>query len=260
MTMANHPSSTTKNASRSHLYRRFQHALTGILLLAISYIVPAYPVGFVLLVVATWAFYCVHRMRVHDPAWDRWYLESFDDLLRDYERGEWECEKKYVDGGTSDSNNQFCKLQNDHSSTYKRKRKINPALPGAFYFLLGTSFSTFCFPTAVARASLLVLSIADPLAGLVGAWFSDAGWNITWKQLLQRYVGKGKNSGREEGGPSMAGSTVCAISTVLCTHVYFKIMPKQKSTGQNRIRPVEYPSFEVSDPSEVPRINGKLIF
>ena len=37
-------------------------------------------------------------------------------------------------------------------------------------------------------------------------------------------------------------------------------MPKQKWTGQNRIRLVEYSSSEVSDPSEVPRVVGKLIF
>ena len=37
-------------------------------------------------------------------------------------------------------------------------------------------------------------------------------------------------------------------------------MPKQKWTGQNRICLVEYSSSEVSDPSEVPRIDAKLIF
>ena len=37
-------------------------------------------------------------------------------------------------------------------------------------------------------------------------------------------------------------------------------MPKQEQTRQNRIRLVEYSSSEVSDPSEVPQIDGKLIF
>ena len=37
-------------------------------------------------------------------------------------------------------------------------------------------------------------------------------------------------------------------------------MPKQKLTGQIRIRLVEYPSSKVSDPSEVPQIVDKLIF
>ena len=37
-------------------------------------------------------------------------------------------------------------------------------------------------------------------------------------------------------------------------------MPKQKITAQIQIRLVKYPSSEVSDPSEVPRIVGKLFF
>ena len=37
-------------------------------------------------------------------------------------------------------------------------------------------------------------------------------------------------------------------------------MPEHHWTKQNRIGVVEYSSFEVSDPSEVPRIVGKLIF
>merc|ERR1712194_44756 len=66
-----------------------------------------------------------------------------------------------------------------------------------------------------------VLSVADPMAGLVGAWFSDAGCNVTWQHLLQRCEGKSQNSDRRGGGPSLAGSIACAISTVLCIHVYF---------------------------------------
>ena len=37
-------------------------------------------------------------------------------------------------------------------------------------------------------------------------------------------------------------------------------MSERQWTKQNRIRVVEYSSFEVSDPCEVPRIVGKLIF
>ena len=37
-------------------------------------------------------------------------------------------------------------------------------------------------------------------------------------------------------------------------------MPKQKYSGQNWIRLVEYSSSEVSDPSEVPQIVRKLFF
>ena len=37
-------------------------------------------------------------------------------------------------------------------------------------------------------------------------------------------------------------------------------MPKQKWTGQNWIRLIKYSSSEVSDPSDVLWIDGKLIF
>ena len=37
-------------------------------------------------------------------------------------------------------------------------------------------------------------------------------------------------------------------------------MPKQKWTRQIWIGIAKYSSFEVSDPSELPRIDGKLIF
>mmetsp|Transcript_33342 Transcript_33342/g.60075 ORF Transcript_33342/g.60075 Transcript_33342/m.60075 type:complete len:294 (-) Transcript_33342:53-934(-) len=215
-TNQSHP---TPNIDKIHLSRRVQHAITGIVILIISYIIPPYPIGFLLLTLATAAFYHVHRKRVHEEAWDKWYLESFGALLRDHERGEWEDVKVADNGGTSNKHNNN-KQQSHDSPMYKRRRKTNPALPGAFYFLLGTSLSTLLFPTVVARTSLLVLSVADPMAGLVGAWFSDMGYNFTWKQLLQRFQGKDKSSGMGEGGPSIAGSIACAGSTILCTHVY----------------------------------------
>ena len=37
-------------------------------------------------------------------------------------------------------------------------------------------------------------------------------------------------------------------------------MPKQKWPGQIQIGLVKYPSSKVSDPSEVPRFVGKLVF
>ena len=42
------------------------------------------------------------------------------------------------------------------------------ALPGAFYFLVGTGVATTCFDMNVARYSLLCLSWADPMAAWVG--------------------------------------------------------------------------------------------
>ena len=42
------------------------------------------------------------------------------------------------------------------------------ALPGAFYFLVGTAVAATCFDMSVARYSLLCLSWADPMAAWVG--------------------------------------------------------------------------------------------
>ncbi len=176
-----------------HIARRIQHAVTGLVLIVISHIIPPYPAGCLLLLLATAAFYNIHVKRVEDPTWDDWYLQNFGSLLRKHERGEWE----EVD------------LKNN-----KRRRKSIPELPGAFYFLLGVAFSTFLFPAAVARTSVLVLSISDPIAGLVGTWFTRQGCNIAWRKFLPRC------NAPMEGGPSVAGSCGFAVSTILCTYVY----------------------------------------
>lgn len=184
-----------------HVVRRIQHAVTGLVLIVISYIIPPYPFGCILLLLATVAFYVVHKKRIQDHKWDDWYLEKFGSLLRNHERGEWEqC---------------------------NRRRKSTPALPGAFYFLLGTALSTFLFPVAVARTSVLVLSVSDPVAGLVGSWFTGKGCNIAWKQLLHRF-------NAANGGPSVAGSVGFVISTVLCTYAY---IPSTNSTGSTVVLP-----------------------
>ena len=196
-----------------HPSRRAQHATTGLVLLAISHAVPPYPVGLGLLSVATLAFHRLHWRRVRDEAWDLWYLERFGALLREHERGEWE-------GGASGA----------------RRRRTVPSLPGAFYFLLGTTLSALLFPAVVARTSLLVLSIADPAAGLVGAYFGEClNWNVSWELLVLRgrrallqWGGKKEDYGRsdarstteEVGGATVAGSVACALATVLCTYAY----------------------------------------
>ena len=53
--------------------------------------------------------------------------------------------------------------------------------------------------------------------------------------------------------------------SIFCDHfdlifrITSKILPRQKRTRQIWIRLIEYSSAEVSGPSEVPRIDGKLI-
>ena len=181
-----------------HVARRIQHAVTGLVLIAISHIIPPYPVGCLLLLLATTAFYYIHKKRVKDPKCDDWYLQRFGSLLRNHERGEWEEDKQ--------------------------RRKSIPALPGAFYFLLGAAISTVLFPANVARTSVLILTISDPIAGLVGSWFTRKGFNIAWKQLLPT------TSDASMEGPSIAGSFACVVSTILCTYVYIPASKSEKST------------------------------
>jgi dolichol kinase len=207
-----------------HLSRRVQHLLTGIALLLISHILPSpYPVGFILLSLATGAFYCIHIKRVHDEEWDGWYLDKFGELLRGHERGEWCDEDENDEGRSNTGNNTIQQQQPQHNDNNKRRRrrrrKVQPALPGAFYFLLGTTLSTLFFSTSIARTALLVLSVSDPIAGLVGVSFSDIGCNTSWKKLWGKLSGRNVGSKGEEG-PTVAGSLACALSTVVCTYVY----------------------------------------
>ena len=231
-----------------HLSRRVQHAATGFILLLISYIIPPFPTGFILLSTATAAFYQLHRRRVHDECWDRWYLERFGALLRDHERGEWEVDDDDDDDDidvTTASTTAPTNNNNENGSKpppiknarrQRRRRKSSPALPGAFYFLLGTTLSTLLFPVAVAQTSLLILSFADPMAGIVGAWFSEyLHWNITWKQLLLVLLMRRRHPGAKpcfvgEEGPSVAGSLACAITSILCTYVYISSLENSNST------------------------------
>ena len=207
-----------------HLSRRIQHALTGLVLLLVSYIIPSYPLGFILLSFATLAFYYIHHKRLYDVEWDDWYIEKFGELLREHERGEWE---KDDDTTTKkkDVTNDGIISSNKAKKKRMRRRKTSPALPGAFYFLLGTTLSTLFFSSIVARTSLLVLSLADPMAGIVGVWFTQLGYNVRWEQLLEKIKRKSSKSANNEpigerGGPSIAGSLACCITTILCICVY----------------------------------------
>ena len=172
---------------------------------------------------------------MYDEEWDIWYIQQFDMLLRDHERGEWEetvndddCNSKDVTkgGAANDNSSQNQQLHDQHNiKKKKRRRKTVPSLPGAFYFLLGTTISTALFTTIVARTSLLVLSIADPIAGIFGVWFTSIKLNVTWDELLEKIVHRNSNGAeRRVGGPSVAGSIACGISTILCTYVFIPSM------------------------------------
>lgn len=222
-----------------HLSRRIQHAITGLILLLLSYIIPSYPLGFILLTVATITFYYIHYKRIYDIEWDNWYMGKFGMLLREHEVGEWEKDEDNDDNGNTDDSASLSKSKHitkkDTTTTkYKkrrRRRKTIPSLPGAFYFLLGTTISTYTFPISIARTSLLVLSLADPIAGIVGVICSNIGLNISWKMLFQKIVrGNGERSGGGGGGPTVAGSVACGITTILCTYVYIPSSVDDQST------------------------------
>lgn len=231
-----------------HLSRRIQHAITGLILLLLSYIIPSYPLGFILLTVATFAFYYIHYKRIYDIEWDNWYITKFGMLLREHELGEWEEGEDDNDdnGNTDDDNASLSKSKhvqaNKDTTTitkYKKRRsrrKSIPSLPGAFYFLLGTTISTYTFSISIARTSLLVLSLADPIAGIVGVICSNIGLNISWGMLFQKIVrGNNGNEERRGGGPTVAGSVACGITTILCTYVYISsyYVDDQSSSAAN---------------------------
>jgi len=209
-----------------HLSRRIQHTITGLILLLLSYIIPSYPLGFILLTVATITFYYIHYKRIYDIEWDNWYITKFGMLLREHEVGEWEEDDD--NGNTDDSaslskSKHITKKDTTTITKYKKRsrRKTIPSLPGAFYFLLGTTISTYTFSISIARTSLLVLSLADPIAGILGVICSNIGLNISWGMLLQKILrGNNGNEERRGGGPTVAGSVACGITTILCTYVY----------------------------------------
>lgn len=124
---------TAASADRSslHLRRRLQHASTGMIFWALSYVIPPMP-GAVMLLLATAALGAFHVARLKSDAAQELYLKLFGSLLRPHERR---------------------------------------GLPGAFYFLLGTAATTLLCPIGEARLALLCLSLGDPAAAIVGTSF-----------------------------------------------------------------------------------------
>jgi len=137
-----------------HHRRRIFHLIPGLLIIAISYVIPTYPLGFILLGLVTSAVHYMHIKRSNDRQFDIWYIQKYGQLLRGEELGEWIL----VEG------------------EYRRKKY--PIHSGAFYWLLGTTLSSIIFSLDVARTALLVLSVSDPFAAYVGVWFSNRNCNI----------------------------------------------------------------------------------
>lgn len=127
-------SMTSKLSNMTHYARRIQHALTGILFYLLSFVIST-KLASSLLVIATLAFYILlHLGRAKSKRIQDMYLQWFGSLLREHE-------------------------------------KQLHQLPGAFWFLLGTTIVVLCFDMQVARISILCLSLGDPIAALVGIRF-----------------------------------------------------------------------------------------
>ncbi len=110
--------------------RQIQHALTGFLFFILSYLLP-YSIACSLLSLATIVFYILHLLRSASTSIQQQYMKHFGPLLRDHER-------------------------NVHT------------VPGAFWFLLGTTILVIFFRMDVVRTSLLCLSFGDPMASIAG--------------------------------------------------------------------------------------------
>jgi dolichol kinase len=140
--------------------RRFQHAITGHALVQISHYLPV-PLCIAVLSVACAGIWYI-RMYQSEV-----YFQLFVPLLRPHE------------------------LDSDEG-----RPKV---LPGAFYFLLGTTMSAVLFPMPIARYAVECLSLADPMAAWVGQ-------SISSPKLLPRWT---------QSSASLAGSTAC-FATAWC--------------------------------------------
>jgi dolichol kinase len=116
--------------------RRIQHAMTGHVLVQVSYYIPNYVCIVLLCCAAVIIWYlCVYQFDV--------YIQHFGPLLRQNEK------LQVKDGNT----------------------KI--VLPGAFYFLVGTTIATILFPLHIAQYSVECLAFADPMAAYIGQTISS---------------------------------------------------------------------------------------
>lgn len=111
-----------------HLQRKAQHALTGLLFIAASHVLPM-EVAAPLLFALSALFFVLHELRKRYPRVDELYLESFRGILR-------------------------------------RDEAAKRVLPGAFYFLLGTALAAALFPLPVARLAVLHVSTGVSLRSL----------------------------------------------------------------------------------------------
>ncbi|KAF4319163.1 hypothetical protein BBO99_00007059 [Phytophthora kernoviae] len=148
-----------------HLQRKLQHLGTGVMIYAASrYFGPT--AGSSVLLFFALLFYILHELRGRSKAVNSAYLACFRSILRQHEVS-------------------------------------RAALPGAYYFLLGSGFSLALFPPRVARLAILHMSAGDPAAALFGMLFG--------RHKLVTLIGK------LGGNKSLEGSIGCFVVATAAT-------------------------------------------
>lgn len=148
-----------------HMQRKLQHLGTGGMIYFASKVFGREAGAAVLLFFAL-AFYGLHELRGRSRAVNRAYLSCFGSIMRQYEVS-------------------------------------RAALPGAYYFLLGSGISLMVFPIRVARLAILHLSVGDPAAAFFGT--------LLGRHKLVALIG------RLGGKKSLEGSIGCFCVTAAAT-------------------------------------------
>eukprot|EP00903_Cladosiphon_okamuranus_P008059 g7773.t1 len=99
-----------------------------------------------------------------------------------------------------------------------RPSEIRGALPGAFWFMLGSAVAVAIFPRDVALQSILHLSLGDPVASVAGVRLGDR------SRVLP--------SGKSLAG-SFAAFAVCSMSTLLLFGCYGCVHPSNDETDSS---------------------------
>lgn len=169
-----------------HLQRKAQHMGTGALIYAASRYFGQLTGSVVLLFFGA-LFYGLHELRGCSEAINTVYIKAFRNILR----------------------------QNEVTRV---------ALPGAYYFLLGSGLSLAIFPSRIARLAILHLSIGDPAAAFFGTLYG--------RHKFKTFIGKLGGNKSLEGSAGCfcvaAGATFMAlmIERAFYFDVYDKIVAK----------------------------------
>ena len=163
--------SSQANNNISQYPRQIQHVSTGLLFYILSFILPI-RLAFWLLSTTTAVFYILHKARSKSNLIQQLYIQHFGRLLRDHER------------------NIKC-------------------IPGAFWFLLGTTITLYSYKIDIARTCLLCLSFGDPIA-------SFSGIKIKGPKLQLKY-----------GTKSLVGCFCCFLTCAMVSTVSMDIKHDQ---------------------------------